>query len=93
MTFRETAPGIHEAHGVGCSVRIARVAPEQPYVWRIEVDWCHGQFQGVRQHRGTVQGAQVWVLDLLYSIANNTAQDAAALAASMSKQHAPEVGG
>lgn len=100
MTWTETAPGVYEARGRACKLRLSRVRPEDRYTWLVELDFGLRSplVSAAGEHRGTLEGAQVYALGLIHNLGDNLSRDAAQLAGSMtrtltgSRSPAPEVG-
>ena len=102
MTWTETAPGVHEASGRACRLTVSKVRPEDPYRWRVELDFgLHSPLvSAAGEHAGTVESAKVYALQLIHNLGHNLNRDSAELAGSMtrtltvtgSRSPAPEVG-
>lgn len=100
MTWTETAPGVHEASGRACRLTVSKVRPEDPYRWRVELDFgLHSPLvSAAGEHAGTVESAKVYALGLIHNLGHNLSSDAASLAGSMTRaltgtrSPAPEVG-
>ena len=101
MTWTEIAPHVYQARGKACRLQLSLIKPEDPYRWRVELDF------GLRtpivsaagEYAGTIEGAQVHALGLIHNMGHNLTRDAAALAGSMTRKlngampaPAPEVG-